>query len=799
MASSDSDLQLVVRAIDEATSVLEKVRSEVSSTATATQSDFEKINAASQDSQTHISSLGGELTKLAAIVGAGALAKDFADFGISSASGLQSTNTNMQLLIGNTQQANKVMGDLYTFSRNTPFTFPEVADAAKTLLQYGATAQNVLGITEQLGNVVAVTGANYQHLADIYGQVNAAGKIQMNDVQQLTENGVPIMQEMAKVTGTSMAQISQDMLNSSVSAQVFDKAMQEIAPSNALSQMADNLTTRMSSLQGALRSVAFEILGINIDPIRGFVVEAGGLFDELSTGVENLAKELRSPEIQAAMTQLGAAIDVLASTILPVLLDGLKLVADNLGVIIPLVVGLATAFGVIKVAGLISDLVGLAQQLYMTATASVTLEGALGVIGVVVGALAGGAMFELMQQMGNVQSSMGQTVGAVKSGSDDIGMSAENGLGKASQAAQDLSSKLADISDEMQKSTRDFNESLAQIAETHKSKIADLTDQINQEKEDFTKSQQDRTDTFKENQAEQLQAHQDTVQQIQDQIDQETAKGRFADQAQLQDLQDHLAKENDAYTQQVAKNQATYGQDTQNAQDSSNDKLTSLQTQLNTENAFMQKHAADLSGIRASDALDEIDQLKQSHADQMKEYEKQKNDVVSNAQQQTLGISNAMAPLPVMAGNIGNQMGAQMANQFKQAFKDSISDLYNWWSNWVLNTWDPWITHFGNTVAKAFDNATGLTAVGTDVSNILKMLHVPGFATGGVVPGPVGSPMLAVVHGGEVVTPPGQKFGGNANNVSGGTNFNFTVIGTNDPYEIAREVVNQTNWSLRVA
>lgn len=34
--------------------------------------------------------------------------------------------------------------------------------------------------------------------------------------------------------------------------------------------------------------------------------------------------------------------------------------------------------------------------------------------------------------------------------------------------------------------------------------------------------------------------------------------------------------------------------------------------------------------------------------------------------------------------------------------------------------------------------------------------HIPGFATGGVVPGPVGSPMVAVVHGGETVTPPGK-------------------------------------------
>ena len=35
-----------------------------------------------------------------------------------------------------------------------------------------------------------------------------------------------------------------------------------------------------------------------------------------------------------------------------------------------------------------------------------------------------------------------------------------------------------------------------------------------------------------------------------------------------------------------------------------------------------------------------------------------------------------------------------------------------------------------------------------------------GFAEGGVVPGPKGAPMMAVVHGGEVITPPSHILGG---------------------------------------
>lgn len=54
------------------------------------------------------------------------------------------------------------------------------------------------------------------------------------------------------------------------------------------------------------------------------------------------------------------------------------------------------------------------------------------------------------------------------------------------------------------------------------------------------------------------------------------------------------------------------------------------------------------------------------------------------------------------------------------------------------------------------------------VGNIIG--KIPGFAEGGVVPGPAGAPRLAVVHGGEQILTPGQRAGGSTTvvvNVSG--------------------------------
>jgi phage-related protein len=55
--------------------------------------------------------------------------------------------------------------------------------------------------------------------------------------------------------------------------------------------------------------------------------------------------------------------------------------------------------------------------------------------------------------------------------------------------------------------------------------------------------------------------------------------------------------------------------------------------------------------------------------------------------------------------------------------------------------------------SKALGGISGVAQSLGGLTGVLQALHVPGFEAGGVVPGPKGSPMLAVVHGGETVIP----------------------------------------------
>jgi hypothetical protein len=113
-------------------------------------------------------------------------------------------------------------------------------------------------------------------------------------------------------------------------------------------------------------------------------------------------------------------------------------------------------------------------------------------------------------------------------------------------------------------------------------------------------------------------------------------------------------------------------------------------------------------------------------------------------------------------------------------FRNFINNLWTdlkAFGMWIWSVLKPQIESLGNLFG-AIGNGLG-TLVNTAHS-----LHIPGFALGGIVPGAIGAPMLAVVHGGERVSTPAQQAAG-----AGGNTYNLTLVGggaVNDPEGVRR-------------
>lgn len=294
----DSQLRLVIEAQNRASKTLSQIQRDVEKLSSSMKSSMSSAaGSTSSFASKAASALDGmasgimKLIKTAAAFTAGGAfgGKYFVDL----ASSLQMTQRQIGVLTGSVDEANKVFGQLYNYTLGKPIAFPDASKAAKTLLGYGRTTQTVVKDMDTLSRMSIVNGADLQALALVFGQVTSRGALFGQDALQLINNNIPLTTILARHFGISMQEASEKINGGKVKAEEFVKAMENYAASLDIGQMTDTFQNRMISLSGTIRSVGLEILGIKIDPIKGMVIEAGGLFDQMSNRVTETTKLIK--------------------------------------------------------------------------------------------------------------------------------------------------------------------------------------------------------------------------------------------------------------------------------------------------------------------------------------------------------------------------------------------------------------------------------------------------------------------------------------------------------------------------
>lgn len=161
-----------------------------------------------------------------------------------------------------------------------------------------------------------------------------------------------------------------------------------------------------------------------------------------------------------------------------------------------------------------------------------------------------------------------------------------------------------------------------------------------------------------------------------------------------------------------------------------------------------------------------------------------------------------------------------------EGLSNAFLAIANGW-NWITNTVGPALVNTITAISSAMEKAIGIaqtyikktqeaignvtSAVGNTVSNVAsgvgnfvnnavnKIGSILSFDTGGIVPGPLGSAQMAVVHGGERVIPVSGMAG-----YSGGTGININITGNSisnnvDMRMLAEQVGREVMRSLKRA
>jgi tape measure domain-containing protein len=215
---------------------------------------------------------------------------------LRSAAKFEKLRTTLNVLTGSAEAGGKAFERLVQFSAKTPFQLDDLVKANNTMMGFGLSADQAYGSLQQLGDIAAVAGGDLQRIAVAFGQSAAEGRVMTRDILQFINNGVPMYDLLADVTGKSASEVrelaSEGKITFDVLQAAFKKATGEGGKfhkgmdilsgtlNGMFSTLKDNLNVAFAEL-GQEIATAFN-LSENIPKLIDFIKDMTAKFKELS-------------------------------------------------------------------------------------------------------------------------------------------------------------------------------------------------------------------------------------------------------------------------------------------------------------------------------------------------------------------------------------------------------------------------------------------------------------------------------------------------------------------------------------
>jgi tape measure domain-containing protein len=233
-----------------------------------------------------------KLGKAALLAGAAAGAAALAKFSFGQAGELERQTKSLQVLTGSLETAKGIISELQAFGAVTPFTSQELIETSKRLKAFGFEANQVVDITKRLADVAGATGADLGGIATAFGQIQAKGRLQGEELLQLQERGVALQDELRKMYGLTGEEFSKALQKGQISAKAAEVALIRLTEkggkyANGAIAQSDTLFGKLSTLQDAFQRFGQNI-GKALAPVFKSIIE---FLTTITNQINNLFRE----------------------------------------------------------------------------------------------------------------------------------------------------------------------------------------------------------------------------------------------------------------------------------------------------------------------------------------------------------------------------------------------------------------------------------------------------------------------------------------------------------------------------
>jgi tape measure domain-containing protein len=219
----------------------------------------------------------------------------------------------LTLFTKNVEATNAIIADLKTTADATSLGLPGLLEATKTLAAYGVSAKNAGTATKLLGDLALGDNEKLQRFAVNLGQISSIGRAYTVDLKQFAMAGIPIFEALAKVMGTSTAEVLRLAEQGKVTYPIVIKAINELTKEgasffNGAERGGTNLDRSLAQLQGSFESLQV-VIGNAVGPtaVSGVKILKDAL-DGVLLIVKNLSNEFEYFSGLIGKTDFGHAI-----------------------------------------------------------------------------------------------------------------------------------------------------------------------------------------------------------------------------------------------------------------------------------------------------------------------------------------------------------------------------------------------------------------------------------------------------------------------------------------------------------
>jgi tape measure domain-containing protein len=247
----------------------------------AVKSQLRDLGGVTKGAENQLGGLKRALTGAAAAFGGISVASSAIDFGrgaIKAVADYESVQISLETFLGSAEKAKEVFAELEEFSIKTPFTPEQVNQAGKALLAFGEPVDQLTTSLQRIGDVSSATGKDFNELAVIYGKARVQGTLFAEDINQLTEAGVPVITEFAKQFGVSESAVKKLGSEGKITFANLERAFQSLTSEGGrffglTEKLAGSTAGRISTLTGNFEQLKRDI-GTGLLPVFETAVDS---------------------------------------------------------------------------------------------------------------------------------------------------------------------------------------------------------------------------------------------------------------------------------------------------------------------------------------------------------------------------------------------------------------------------------------------------------------------------------------------------------------------------------------------